>query len=64
MGPETDCKAGPGTSARQEAAAADSAAEQQGAFRQHWLSLTFSGRCGLGRRTGRWGVGVAGAITI
>ncbi|PRW57078.1 hybrid sensor histidine kinase response regulator [Chlorella sorokiniana] len=44
MGPDIDSTAQRGPSGPQEAAAAgDPAAEQQSAFKQHWLSLAFSG---------------------
>jgi hypothetical protein len=61
MGPDIDSTAQRGPSGPQEAG--DPAAEQQSAFKQHWLSLAFSGRCGRGAAEGPWGRGSGGALT-
>ncbi len=64
MGPGIDNMPDSGSTAPQEAAAAgDPAAEQQGAFKQHWLALTFAGRCGMWARPGRWGRGRGAHMT-
>lgn len=64
MGPGIDPMAERGPSGPQEApAAGEPATEQHCALKQHWLSLTFSGRCGMRAQPGRWGRGSGGAMT-